>query len=125
MGGDLGERLPNVPRFTGTVNADYLFSSCWFTPSLGGTVSYVSDRPANFDASSFPQYWLPSYTTVDLRAGVRFGRVDAQLYARNLLDNRGQLSAFIFTAARAGAGDVPIAMLQPLTVGLSFSVAFQ
>lgn len=118
VGGGKGERLPNVPRFTGVLDADYSFSSS-FQPRIGTTLRYVSDRPAGFDASvGVPQYELPDYLTWDVRAGIQFGSFDAQLFVRNLLDERGELSAStIFGNAR-------LAIMQPRTIGVSLRTAF-
>ncbi len=119
LGGAKGERLPNVPRFMATVNADYDFSGVTLQPTLGATVRYVGERESSFDESQgFPQYQLPEYTAVDLRAGLTFGRVDTQLYVRNATDERGQLSLFF---AQFGAR---VAILQPRTIGISVTTQF-
>jgi iron complex outermembrane recepter protein len=119
LDGAEGERLPNVARFTGTLDADYVLSGGTLQPTLGATLRHVGDRRSSFDAStSFPQYRLPAYTTADLRAGLTFGRVDAQLYVHNLSDERGQLSLFF---AQFGAR---VAILQPRTVGVSLTTRF-
>jgi iron complex outermembrane recepter protein len=119
LGGRKDERLPNVPRFMGSFNADFAFSGGRAEPSIGATLRYVSERESSFDGStSFPQYRLPEYTTVDLRAGLVFGKVDTQLYVRNLLDERGQQSLLF---AQFGAR---VAVLQPRTIGVSATVHF-
>jgi outer membrane receptor protein involved in Fe transport len=123
LGGRDGERLPNSPHFTATVNADWVLVESDFKPTFGATLRYVSDRTASFDASlSAPQYHLPDYTSVDLRAGATFGRVNAQLFVHNLFDVRGQLSAF--TAVAALGAPVQVSILQPRTVGLSLTTRF-
>jgi len=114
-----GERLPNVPRFTATLNADYLFATAGLQPTVGATLRNVAERNTSFDASvSYPQYRLPEYTIVDVRAGLTFGRVSTQLYVHNVFDKRGQLSV-IFPQF----GD-RVAILQPRTAGISFSTKF-
>jgi len=114
LGATAGERLPNVPRFTGSANADYVFSEQSLRPTLGATVRYVSDREASFDLSGgFPQYHLPSYATVDLRTGCTLSSITMQLYVHNLFDNHGQLSDMY---PQFGTR---IAILQPRTVGVS------
>jgi outer membrane receptor protein involved in Fe transport len=123
LGGRDGERLPNSPHFTATVNADWVLTESNFKPTIGATLRYVSDRTASFDASvSAPQYHLPDYTSVDLRAGATFGRVGAQLFVRNLFDVRGQLSAF--TAVAALGAPAQVSILQPRTVGLNLTTRF-
>ena len=116
-----GERLPSVPRFTAALNADYRASGGW-QPNVGATVSYVDARNASYDAStSIPQYRLPSYTAVDLRTGLAFGAVDAQLYVRNLFDERGQIMTRFSSPV---AGPITVSMLQPRTVGLNLLMHF-
>jgi outer membrane receptor protein involved in Fe transport len=119
LGARKGERLPNVPKFTATVNADYVASQSALRPTLGATLRYVSDRDASFDASSSPQYHLPDYVAVDLRAGIRLGPVDAQIYVRNLFDERAQLSS-LFTRFATSR----VAIMQPRTIGASLRTRF-
>jgi iron complex outermembrane recepter protein len=119
LGAVKGERLPNVPRFTGTVNADYDFAGAALRPTVGATLRHVSERMSTFNNNVFyPQYRLPEYTTVDLRAGLTFGAVDTQLYVHNVFDERGQLSAFNWW------GFAQPAILQPRTIGISATAHF-
>ena len=104
------------PEYTATVNADYVFEALPLRPSVGGTVRHVSDRGASL-SSTTPQD-LPAYTMVDLRTGMTFGAVDAQLYVRNLFDSDGKLS--LHTAS----GRPVFSILQPRTIGISLSSSF-
>ena len=123
LGGRDGERLPNVPRLTSSLTADYVMRTVRFAPRLGATIRYVSKRNASFDASQgFPQYELGGYASIDLRAGATLGSVDAQLFVRNLFDRRGQLSAD--TRLSLFGGPAQVAVLQPRTFGLSLSTRF-
>ncbi len=119
LGGRKGDRVIGVPRFTAALNADYAFPNQILQPTLGMTLSYISDRNAGFDGSvNWPQYRLPDYATVDLRAGLTIRSIDAQLYLRNLLDERGQISALIWR-------DVPApAIIQPRTIGINLITRF-
>jgi len=119
LGAAQGERLPNVPRITADLNTDYTFRVGRLMPTIGGTVRYVSDRFASFDAStSYPQYHLPSYVEVDLRAAVLLGRANIQLYAHNVLDKRSQLSDVLPQFGQE------IAVSRPRTIGVNATVAF-
>jgi len=123
IGAVKGERLPNVPRFTAALNADYVATASAYKPFVGATLRFVSDRTASFDNSvGFPQYQLPDYTSVDLRAGLSIGPVNGQVFVRNIFDKRGQLAANTSQAA-AGAA-VLTTLLQPRTFGLSASMKF-
>ncbi|KRB86535.1 hypothetical protein ASE00_07515 [Sphingomonas sp. Root710] len=123
LGARKGERLPDVPKFTAAVTADYALSDVSIKPRFGATVRFVSDRQTSFDASpNSPQYDLGDYVTVDLRAGISVGGFDAQLFARNLFDVRGQLSGD--ARLSLAGGPVQVAVLQPRTLGVSVSKRF-
>jgi len=124
LGALKGEQLPNVPRYSVTMNLDYRApEDAALRPSVGGTIRFVSDRTASFDANAgFPQYSLPSYAAVDLRAGATFAGIDAQLFVRNVFDTRGQLSASTLLSILGGPAQVTF--MQPRTFGLSASARF-
>jgi len=123
LGAEKGDRLPNVPRYSLSLSADYEAKQNEWRPMVGASLHYVSDRYASFDANAgLPQYRLPDYLTVDLRTGVTIGAVDARLFVRNLTDRRGQLSAQ--TSLSVLGGPAQVAIMQPRTVGLSLSAAF-
>ncbi len=118
LGAAKGERLPNVPRLTASLSADYAFDGN-LQPTIGAMVRSVSDRRANFDASAFyPQYRMPAYETVDLRAGLTIAPVNLQLFVRNVLDKRAQTSTTIW------AGIPQPAILQPRTIGIMATTHF-
>ena len=122
LGGREGERLPNVPRFTAALNADYTAHGLSLLPSVGATLRYVTDRFSSFDGStSFAQYRLPAYTTLDVRSGMTVGPVSLQLYVHNLFDQHGELSAF---SAYSAPGTTSVAILAPRTVGISATTHF-
>jgi len=119
LGASKGERLPNVPRFTAALNADYILPVTSLRPTIGSTLRLVGDRTASFDKStSFPQYQLPQYTTVDLRSGLTIGSVDMQLYVHNVFDEHGQLSLML---PQFGAR---VAIMQPRTIGINATTHF-
>lgn len=119
LGAAKGERLPNVPRFTSTLDTDYVFSNVGWQPTVGATARYISKRSASFENNvSFPQYRLPDYTTVDLRTGFTLGSVDAQLYVHNLFDEHGQQSIVV---PQFGAR---VAIVQPRTIGVTVTTRF-
>ena len=117
-----GEQLPGVPRFTAALNADYELSVASLQPTLGATLRYVDDRVADFDNNGArPQFLLPDYSMVDLRAGCTLGSVQVQLYVRNLFDERGQLLSRV---APTTLNPLPIAIVQPRTIGVTASTSF-
>ncbi|AXB78842.1 TonB-dependent receptor [Novosphingobium sp. P6W] len=123
LGGRKGDPLPNVPKFTAAISADYRGDGPGLKPTFGGTLRFVSDRYAGFDGNpNLPQYRVGDYATVDLRAGVMFGQIDAQLFVRNLFDDRGAISAS--TAMAALGGPARVAVLQPRIIGFNLSTRF-
>ncbi len=114
-----GERLPNVPRFSASLNADYELSPGTLRPTVGATLRHVSDRMTSFNNSvTNPQYRLPAYTMLDLRSAVTLGTIGVQLYVHNLLDKRGQLSGV------AVAGVENVSIVQPRTIGIAATTHF-
>jgi iron complex outermembrane receptor protein len=111
------DRLPNVPEFTAAIDADYEFSSSALRPTLGASIRYVSDRDMTFSLAPM-RHDLPSYTSIDLRAGLTFGAVDLQLFVHNVSDERGELSA------QTGSGQPSVAIMRPRTYGLSLRTQF-
>ena len=110
-----GARLPNVPRLTAALNADYELPVWSLKPTVGATIRYVDDRVNGFGSTA---YRLPDYATVDLRTGFTLERVNIQLYVRNFFDERGQLS--LMQPQFGGR----VAILQPRTIGLSATTHF-
>ena len=86
-------------------------------PTVGATVRYVSDRTSGFSGSPFTYYRFPDYTAVDLRAAFEIKSTTLQIFARNLTDERGQLSALVLGGPR-------VSILQPRTAGISLSMSF-
>jgi outer membrane receptor protein involved in Fe transport len=124
LGGYAGERLPNTPKFTTALSGEYSFPLGRFRGFAGATYRFVGARFGSFDASQgVPQYRLPSYSTVDLRAGVSLPRgTRLELYVQNVTDRPAELNALTQTALAGGPAEVNI--LQPRTVGLSISTKF-
>jgi len=119
LGASEGEDLPNVPRFSGTLNADYTFTENALQPTIGGTARHVDARWSSFTNSvEFPQYHLPEYTTVDFRMGLTFGPVVTQLYVHNAFDEQGQLGVLFPQFGNH------IAIVQPRTVGITATTHF-
>lgn len=123
--GAAGDRLPYVPKWSGSLSADYEFSLGGETQaSIGGTVSFVSDRITDY-SGRFPKR-LPGYATVDLRAGIEHGNLALSVFAKNLTDKRAlNVAGFAASAPSNNAGDVYLgSYIQPRTVGAEASFKF-
>ncbi|MBB4153964.1 outer membrane receptor protein involved in Fe transport [Sphingomonas jinjuensis] len=89
-GGLDGDRLPYVPRWAGSVNADYSAPLGGDTAlTLGASANYTGDRISDY-ANRFPKR-LGAFTTFDLRAGVQTGAISLSVFARNITDKRAYL----------------------------------
>ena len=129
VGGFDGDALPFVPEWTLALGADYEWSAFGdATAYVGGTVSYVGDREADFsnridplDPTS-PRREADAYTAVDLRTGVLWDNWSLELYGKNVTDEQGItdiIAPGVFPAGAAG-----IATIRPRTIGLSLGVRF-
>ena len=120
-----GDRIPYVARFTGYLSAEQRFQlPNDFTPFVAAAVTYVGNRYADFAAAAaIPRFDLPSYTTLDLRAGVYVGNWTARLVVRNLTDERGWVSGLLNVSTDPSAGST-VSVIQPRTVGISAAYKF-
>nr|WP_198148658.1 TonB-dependent receptor [Sphingomonas sp. Y57] len=121
LGGARHERLPNVPKFTASLNGDYEMRDVSFRPAIGATLRYADKRSTAFGACGTVQYCLPDHVTVDLRASVMLGPVTVRGFVKNLFDVRAQLGQkYGFPAANLAE----VATAQPRTIGLGVSTRF-
>ena len=134
-GGLKGDRLPYTPKLGANLSADYEWS---LAPDLeafvGGNIRHVGKQTAGFStayrAAFNDRIRIDSYNTVDLRAGVSSGRYTAQLFARNLFDKYGVVSAggypFAVPAALGGNATplINVSTIRPRTVGIVIGAGF-
>lgn len=117
-----GARLPNVPEYAASMNADYSFPLGGSAEGrLGGSVRLVGDRISDIEgtANAVP---VASYTTVDLNAGVTFGgKWTVRAYVRNLTDEVGRITSNVAPTNPGFLGTVP---LQPRTLGVALDLSF-
>jgi outer membrane receptor protein involved in Fe transport len=134
-GGLAGDQLPYTPEITANVSADYEWSVGPDVEAfVGGNVRLVGDQTAGFSAAYRAAFGerieIDGYTTVDLRAGVNFGRFSVQAYARNLFDEYGVVSAGGFpSVVQPALGGTSIqymtaSTIRPRTFGLIFGAEF-
>jgi len=87
-GGLSGDRMPFVPKWNGSLSADYHWPvggglQAW----LGGSLAYVGDRVSNF--SNKKPYNVPSYHTFALSGGIESGHWRLSVWGKNLSNERG------------------------------------
>ncbi|HWF01392.1 MAG TPA: TonB-dependent receptor, partial [Caulobacteraceae bacterium] len=122
-----GDELPFVPKLTGAITADYSWPvmSGWMA-DVGGSVNYIGSRMSGFvgNGTTINGYGVPvpSFTTVNLNAGLTHGPVTVMLYARNLSNSHGIVYVPVISSALTTYQNASV--IPPLTVGGQITVAF-
>ncbi|HUO18721.1 MAG TPA: TonB-dependent receptor [Steroidobacteraceae bacterium] len=132
-GGTNGDELAFVPKWSTSLDGSYTWPVVNdFDGFVGATWSYTGSRITDFSASPTvvgsaivfvpdPRPELPSYNTVNLRAGLENARWSFELYVRNLGDTRGITSYAGSGTANFGGS---ISLIQPRTVGAAATLRF-
>ncbi len=119
-----GDRLPFSPEFSSSLNVTQDFPIGSLYGFVGAGVTYVGDRQGTFSSSSaVRRFNMPSYTTVDLRAGIEADSWALTVYLKNASDEYGFLSG---TARNATTGQslYGASVIQPRTIGASLTWNF-
>ena len=124
VGGKNGDRLPYSPHISAAFNADYsvplnVDSDVFF----GGSLRVIGQRYGDFSATPADNHLsLPSYASLDLRAGVDLHKVRIEAYVKNVNDARGVLTVGGFGATPGGA--IQEGVERPRTYGISLSASY-
>ncbi|WP_432767920.1 MAG: TonB-dependent receptor [Sphingopyxis sp.] len=120
-----GDRLPAVPKYSGALRADYEFEiGGGNRGSLGAGVRHASSRLSLVESDPLVARAKP-YTSVDLNASVTFSdHWTLRAYARNLLDNKGEMARSTFADGLNRPSFLGISPLQPRTIGVALDMAF-
>jgi len=121
LGGLSGDEMPFVPKWTGSLAADYRFALGGHASWVGGSYNYIGKRISNF-SDKFPLS-VPSYTTFDLNAGIEIAKVKLSVYGKNLGNSHGINYVNNTQAATAGY-TFDAGIIQPRTIGADLSYAF-
>lgn len=121
-GGLDGDRLPFVPKLTGSLGANYRWGvmNGW-TAYAGGSVNYVGERRSDFSQRAAVE--VPSYTTLNLNAGIENANWRLSLYAKNLNDTRGLTFVKSMTLAPQGS-PFGAGVIAPRTIGIEAGYRF-
>ena len=135
VGGVDGAPLPYTPKISFALNADYEWAvSSVGNAYFGASYRYVGPQHGGFRSTvvgvvagqpvfgPLPQREIPNYATLDLRAGVDFGKFSVEAYARNVTDADGITS--LGDATGVPDGGILAAFIQPRTIGLSLTAGF-
>ncbi|HEV7313147.1 TonB-dependent receptor [Sphingopyxis sp.] len=120
-----GDRLPAVPKFSGALRADYEFAlGSSNKGSFGVGVRHASSRLSLVESDPLAARAKP-YTSVDLNASVTFNdHWTLRAYARNLLDNKGEMARSTMADGLNRPSFLAISPLQPRTIGVALDMAF-
>jgi outer membrane receptor protein involved in Fe transport len=125
VGGLDGDPLPFVPEWSAGLGADYEWEVLGdSTAYVGGLVTYLSDRPADFGNRTVQGNirHLDSYTALDLRTGLLRDTWSIELYAKNVTDEEGMTD--LSTPGSFPGGAVGVGVIRPRTIGLSLGLRF-
>jgi outer membrane receptor protein involved in Fe transport len=119
----VGQDVLYTPEYTATVTANYRRQ---LTNSVVGFVladyEYTGKSFGSFiistPAAPNPAYINPSYSVVNLNAGINVGRYEISLFAKNLLDNKTILQSPTINSVTMGY------TLRPRTVGIALQAKF-
>ncbi|MDO9361505.1 MAG: TonB-dependent receptor, partial [Sphingopyxis sp.] len=120
-----GDRLPAVPKFSGSVRADYAFELGGGNKgSFGVGVRHASSRLSLVESDPLAARARP-YTSVDLNASLTLNdHWTVRAYARNLLDNKGEMARATMADGLNQPSFLAISPLQPRTIGVALDMAF-
>jgi outer membrane receptor protein involved in Fe transport len=123
-------QLWNVPKWSVALAANYEVpvTPMWRV-RVGGVFRWVERvwalPVASLVLGGGPTFELPSYSVLDLNAGITNGRLALKMFARNLANKRAYLGAYnYFNGADGTFGPTDYFLLQPRTVGIGFDYAF-
>ncbi len=119
-----GTRLPITPKFKISGTARYTAELSGTTKAYGQVnAAYQGSAPSEVRAESAAIIGeLPAFATVNLAFGVDWDKVNIELFASNLFDERGQVARFLQCGA---CGQRPyVVPIQPRTIGLRAGYEF-
>ena len=121
-GGVDGDRLPFVPKVSASLGANYRWpvSGKW-SANAGGTVNYTGERRSDFSQRAAVD--VPSYTTVNLNAGIENANWRLSAYVKNLNDTRGITFVKSLSLTPEGA-PFGAGIIAPRTIGVEAGYRF-
>lgn len=113
----VGEAFPNTPKWQVVGDAEYAIPLSGSTQVfVGGSVSYRAKSQAAF--GNHPAFELPSYTLIDLRAGLEWDKWRAQIWGHNITDKYYWLNvSHLLDTVNRNAG-------MPVTYGITVSYRY-
>ncbi len=120
-----GTQLPITPDFKGNVVGRYAFDWGDYQAYFQGAVVHEGERKSDLRLVQREILGdLPSYTSVDLSAGIGKDNWKVDLFVRNVGDERGESSRFAQCAESVCGAQTYIIPIQPRIFGVRFSQQF-
>ncbi|MEO5962540.1 MAG: TonB-dependent receptor [Thermomonas sp.] len=120
-----GTRLPVTPKFKGTLNARYTLDFAGGEAYAQASLSHAGSRRVDLrQAETALLGYLNAYTLTDLSTGWRKNNWTIDLFLKNALDKRAQMSRFAQCAALTCGNEPYTVIAQPRTFGIRFSQEF-
>ena len=127
-----GQPLPLTPKFKGNLVGRYNFDFMGLDSHVQLAGVYVGQRnPVIVTRDVAKTGVLPSYFTLDAAVGVTKGATSLELFAKNLTNERGQLSRsaecninVCGPSSKDPTGEIYEVFIQPVTVGIRLGQAF-
>ena len=111
IGSTAGDPLPYSPKLAGNITADWKHQlSASYEGNIRAAERYVGARQTNFLDNTLRDAHLPSYTALDLSAGVSTQHLRLNMFVTNAANNHAFLSYNFYGAA----------ILPPRTIGVGF-----
>ena len=110
-------------KWSGSLTADYR----WALPDdlmadVGGSVNYTGDRRDDYSANV--PLTVPSFTTVNLNAGIQRDRWNLSVFAKNVTDSRGIIYLASEGLSPNKTSPMAAGVIQPRTFGALLSMKF-
>jgi len=125
IGGLSGDRLPYIPLWSGSMQANYSWAlTSDVAAHVGAGVRLVGDRYS--EVSSSPSaYRLGAYGALDLNADVTYKQYTARLFLKNVTDTRAyDYDAEITNALTGTVAQLESTLIQPRTFGVALDAKF-
>ena len=111
IGSTAGDPLPYSPKLAGNIAAEWKHQlSASYEGNIRAAERYVGARQTNFLDNTLRDAHLPSYTALDLSAGVSTQHWRVNMFVKNAANNQAFLSYNFYGAA----------ILPPRTIGVGF-----
>lgn len=125
VGGIEGDAMPYIPKWSGSLGAEYRFLLGSLKSWIGGSISRTGKRTSDYSLE-YPVE-LPGYNMLTVNGGLDWGNIRLSLYGKNLSNARGiNFAGSIGATTPANPAGAPYAaaVIQPRTFGFDLSYRF-